>query len=328
MRTPVSTPPWRKGVFARRNSSAFAKLTAGCRGIRPQAYPRRGHDHRFSGARAVRRQRHGPWPPNWTGRPSVGFYVLLGDGELQEGQIQEAAMTAAHYKLDNLIALWTATTCRSTAGFPLSWASIRWAISSGPLAGMFRKSTATTSTRFGGSGRCQGRCRQAVGNHCPDRQKARAYPLWKTKPAGTAAHPVGNKQNKPWLNWRWSSMTKIATWGGIPERPWPNWGRKTSASSSSTPISRGLPRRRTFAKEFPRRFFNIGIAEARHDRHCRRIGRSRQNTLCQHLCRVVPPAALTTKSGRRWPIPTSMSRLPPATPALRWGRRRRHPSDV
>lgn len=32
-------------------------------------------------------------------------YALLGDGELQEGQVWEAAMTAAHYKLDNLCAL-------------------------------------------------------------------------------------------------------------------------------------------------------------------------------------------------------------------------------
>lgn len=31
-------------------------------------------------------------------------YVLLGDGELQEGQIWEAALSAAHYKLDKLIA--------------------------------------------------------------------------------------------------------------------------------------------------------------------------------------------------------------------------------
>jgi transketolase len=31
-------------------------------------------------------------------------YALLGDGELQEGQVWEAAMTAAHYKLDNLCA--------------------------------------------------------------------------------------------------------------------------------------------------------------------------------------------------------------------------------
>jgi transketolase len=33
---------------------------------------------------------------------SCRVYVLLGDGEVQEGQIWEAAMSAAHYKLDNL----------------------------------------------------------------------------------------------------------------------------------------------------------------------------------------------------------------------------------
>ena len=32
-------------------------------------------------------------------------YTILGDGELQEGQIWEAAMTATHYKLDNLVAI-------------------------------------------------------------------------------------------------------------------------------------------------------------------------------------------------------------------------------
>jgi transketolase len=32
-------------------------------------------------------------------------YVVLGDGEVQEGQIWEAAMTAAHYRLDNLLAI-------------------------------------------------------------------------------------------------------------------------------------------------------------------------------------------------------------------------------
>lgn len=32
-------------------------------------------------------------------------YALLGDGELQEGQVWEAAMAAAHYKLDSLCAL-------------------------------------------------------------------------------------------------------------------------------------------------------------------------------------------------------------------------------
>jgi transketolase len=31
-------------------------------------------------------------------------YVVMGDGEIQEGQVWEAAMTAAHYRLDNLVA--------------------------------------------------------------------------------------------------------------------------------------------------------------------------------------------------------------------------------
>jgi len=32
-------------------------------------------------------------------------YTFLGDGEIQEGQVWEAAMFAAHYKLDNLVAI-------------------------------------------------------------------------------------------------------------------------------------------------------------------------------------------------------------------------------
>jgi transketolase len=38
------------------------------------------------------------------GRPSR-TYVLLGDGECDEGQIWEAAMSASHYGLDNLVAI-------------------------------------------------------------------------------------------------------------------------------------------------------------------------------------------------------------------------------
>ena len=37
-----------------------------------------------------------------TGRDEIRVYTLLGDGELAEGQIWEATMFAAHYKLDNL----------------------------------------------------------------------------------------------------------------------------------------------------------------------------------------------------------------------------------
>ena len=36
---------------------------------------------------------------------SYKVYTILGDGEIQEGQVWEAAMFAAHYKLDNLVAI-------------------------------------------------------------------------------------------------------------------------------------------------------------------------------------------------------------------------------
>ncbi len=32
-------------------------------------------------------------------------YVMLGDGEIEEGQVWEAAMAASHYKADNLCAI-------------------------------------------------------------------------------------------------------------------------------------------------------------------------------------------------------------------------------
>ncbi|MBI3034558.1 transketolase [Candidatus Woesearchaeota archaeon] len=36
---------------------------------------------------------------------AYNVYVILGDGELQEGQVWEAAKSASHYKLDNVIAI-------------------------------------------------------------------------------------------------------------------------------------------------------------------------------------------------------------------------------
>ncbi len=38
-------------------------------------------------------------------KKSCQIYVLLGDGEIQEGQVWEAAMSAAHHKLDNICAI-------------------------------------------------------------------------------------------------------------------------------------------------------------------------------------------------------------------------------
>lgn len=39
------------------------------------------------------------------GRGKYRVYTILGDGECQEGEVWEAAMFAAHYKLDNLVAM-------------------------------------------------------------------------------------------------------------------------------------------------------------------------------------------------------------------------------
>lgn len=39
------------------------------------------------------------------GKNDYRVYTILGDGECQEGEVWEAAMFAAHYKLDNLVAL-------------------------------------------------------------------------------------------------------------------------------------------------------------------------------------------------------------------------------
>ncbi len=41
-------------------------------------------------------------------------YTLLGDGEIEEGQVWEAAMFAGFHKLDNLVVSLTTTACRST----------------------------------------------------------------------------------------------------------------------------------------------------------------------------------------------------------------------
>jgi len=62
-------------------------------------------------------------------------YVLLGDGECNEGQVWEAAMAAAHYKLDNMVAIidrnrlqidgWCCDVM-NTEPFPEKWRSFGW----------------------------------------------------------------------------------------------------------------------------------------------------------------------------------------------------------
>lgn len=64
-------------------------------------------------------------------------YVLLGDGECEEGQVWEAAMAAAHYKADNLTAVLDYNGLQidgaidevmSPLPFPDKWRSFGWAV--------------------------------------------------------------------------------------------------------------------------------------------------------------------------------------------------------
>lgn len=63
------------------------------------------------------------------------IYVVMGDGETQEGAVWEAAMAAAHYRLDNLVAVidnnrlqLDGYTCDVMDISPIAekWASFRW----------------------------------------------------------------------------------------------------------------------------------------------------------------------------------------------------------
>jgi transketolase len=63
------------------------------------------------------------------------IYCLMGDGECQEGQIWEAAMTSAHYKLDKLTAIvdhnkfqidGPVEKIKSLAPFPDKWKAFGW----------------------------------------------------------------------------------------------------------------------------------------------------------------------------------------------------------
>ncbi len=77
-------------------------------------------------AKAIARQ-HRQDPPT--------FYVLLGDGELQEGQVWEAAMFAAHHGLKNLVAVvdWNGQQLDGTnadvmdlGDLPAKWRAFGW----------------------------------------------------------------------------------------------------------------------------------------------------------------------------------------------------------
>jgi len=70
-----------------------------------------------------------------TRRAAVRIYAILGDGELGEGQIWEAAMAAGHFKLDNLTAIIDRNRYQNDGSteeiltlepLPAKWSSFGW----------------------------------------------------------------------------------------------------------------------------------------------------------------------------------------------------------
>jgi transketolase len=136
-------------------------------GLRKLGSPLQGHPHVLDT----------PWVETSTGSLGQGFsasigmalglryqklggrvYVMLGDGELQEGEIWEGAMCAGHYKLDNLCAILDYNQLQSDdlnesimgiAPVRAKWEAFRWHVIEidghdfGPIASSFEEAAKT-----------------------------------------------------------------------------------------------------------------------------------------------------------------------------------------
>lgn len=93
-----------KGYFPRETSGRCASSTAICRAIPICARPRVWTPTPARWARAFPLPAGMALAAKYKGE-SHRVFVITGDGESQEGLVWEAAMSAAHYKLDNLTVL-------------------------------------------------------------------------------------------------------------------------------------------------------------------------------------------------------------------------------
>ena len=117
-------------------------------------------------------------------------YTVLGDGEIQEGQVWEAAMFAAAKKLDNLVAVVDNNNLqidgtieeRSTLRTPSTRNSKR-------SAGTSSTATATTSTRSTRRSRSRTRRMANPPSSSQRPSRAKAFPTWNTLWNGTARLP-------------------------------------------------------------------------------------------------------------------------------------------
>ena len=128
-------------------------------------------------------------------------YTLLGDGELQEGQVWEAAMSAAHYKLDNLIAFVDNNGLQidgniddvlSPNPIDAKFAAFGWHVLTIDGHDFQQIAAAVAAAKAE---------KRSSDNDCgQNSKKARAYLIWKTRLDGMAARLVKNRSLRLWPN--------------------------------------------------------------------------------------------------------------------------------
>jgi transketolase len=119
-------------------------------------------------------------------RKDYKVYVMLGDGELQEGQVWEAAMTAGHHNLNNVVAIVDCNILQIDGRVsdikrlhPLAdkWRSFDWNVIS--INGHNHEMIVTALSQ--------------INDYDPDNDPLNMYFTWATKPNVVLAHTVKGK---------------------------------------------------------------------------------------------------------------------------------------
>ena len=128
------------------------------------------------------------------------YYVMLGDGEIQEGQVWEAAMSAAAFGLDNVCAIldYNKIQLDGPVNEVLSIGDVRakWEASAGTPS----KSMGTISQRLMLLSKVQCGLRGSRASLLPTRSKVRVCPSWKTPLSSTASLRRMKNLHKLWRN--------------------------------------------------------------------------------------------------------------------------------
>ncbi len=198
-------------------------------------------------------------------------YCLLGDGEAEEGIVWEAAMAAAHYRLDNLLVILDHN------GLQID-GSVQEVMNSAPLADKWRafgwnviEADGHDIEELTASMQVARNCRESPQLLLRKRSKARGFPLWKIKWAGMAMRQVPNRPRRPLPSWKvvkamadqiydWKNIKKIATRDAYGQALVQLGKENKDIVVLDADLAKST-KTSDFAKAFPGRFFDMGIAE-------------------------------------------------------------------